>query len=113
MYPMTIVLLQAGEQQPNSLLTFLPFLLMIVVLYFFLIRPQSKRQKKHQEMLKQIQSGDEVVTIGGIHGKVAGVRDQDNTIILKAGDIKLTIDRAAVSRVESKADGSDVGDKKK
>jgi preprotein translocase subunit YajC len=54
-----------------------------------------------------------VVTIGGLHGKVAGIRDQDNTVILKTGEIKLTIDRAAISRVVSKADGSDVSDKKK
>ncbi len=100
-----------AEQAPGGaamIMQFLPFILIIAVFYFLLIRPQSKRQKEQRNMLSSLAQGDEVVTIGGLHGKIAGIRDQDNTLIVKLNDqMKITIDRAAVSRVVKKGDGSD------
>lgn len=92
-----------AEGGAGGLLSFLPFILIFVIMYFLLIRPQAKKQKEQQKMIQELKQGDEVVTIGGIHGSVAGLRDQDNTVILKIGENhKITIDRAAVSRkVES------------
>lgn len=87
----------------GGFLGFLPFILIFLVFYFLMIRPQAKRQKKHQQLLQELKQGDEVVTIGGIHGKIAGVREQDNTIIVKVSDdLKLTMDRSAIARVPSK-----------
>jgi preprotein translocase subunit YajC len=76
-----------GEgSQPNPLLTFLPFLLMILVVWFLLIRPQRKRQKEHQTMLTQLNKGDRVVTNSGMLGTIVGFNDKDNTVTLRVGD---------------------------
>ena len=63
---------------------FLPFILIIAVMYFLMIRPQKKKEKLKQEMLSQLIVGDKILTIGGIHGKIVSVKD-DN-IILETGD---------------------------
>ncbi len=75
---------QQQGQQGNPILGLLPFILLILVFYFFLILPQSKRQKKHLEMLKSLKKGDRVVTAGGIIGTVVGVDDEK--VVLKVGD---------------------------
>ncbi len=116
MHTILTILLQAGDAVPAQpeatpyagVMQFLPIILMVVVFYFLLIRPQAKRQKAQQNMLSDLKQGDDIVTIGGIHAKIAGVRDQDKTLIVKTGDNnKITIDRAAVARVVGKSDGSD------
>lgn len=107
MVPMSVVFMMAapsGQQAPQGgaaggILGFLPFLLIFAVLYFLMIRPQAKRQKEQQKMLQELKQGDEIVTIGGIHGTIAGIREQDNSLIVKIGDSqKITIDRSAVGR---------------
>lgn len=78
-----------------------PFLLIIVVIYFFMIRPQTKKAKEQKEFRENIKRGDFVVTIGGVHGKIADIRE--NTFIIDAGqNVRLTIDKAAVSMESSK-----------
>ncbi|MFD2446190.1 preprotein translocase subunit YajC [Bacillus sp. CGMCC 1.16607] len=75
-----------------------PLLLMFVLFYFLLIRPQQKRQKNVQQMQSSLQKGDRVVTIGGLHGFVDGI-DED-TVIIKCGDgSRLTYDRSAIREV--------------
>jgi preprotein translocase subunit YajC len=95
-----IMLIQdAAAPQGGGLLGFLPFVLIFLVLYFLMIRPQAKRQKEQQKMISELKQGDEVVTIGGIHGTIAGVREQDNTLIVKIADnTKVIIDRSSVGR---------------
>ena len=66
---------QAGGQ-PDPLLSFLPLILIFVVFYFLLIRPQNKRQKEHREMVANLGVGDEVVTAGGVLGKVTEISEQ-------------------------------------
>ena len=77
---------------------FIPLILLFGIFYFLLIRPQQKQQKKRQEMLKSLQKGDRVVTIGGIHGVI---KEIDETIIsLRVADnLNLKFARAAVDRV--------------
>ena len=58
----------------------MPIVLLIVMMYFFIIRPQKKREKEMQEMLSSITNGDNITTIGGICGKVVGIRDDILTI---------------------------------
>lgn len=85
---------QAGGEQ-NPLMTFLPMILVIVVFYFFMIRPQIKRQKELKKFRESLQKGDKVVTNGGIYGKVAEIKD--NYILLQVDDnVKLRVDKAAV-----------------
>ena len=78
--------------------TIFPFILMFVLFYFILIRPQNKRQKAVQQMQGDLQKGNKIVTIGGLHGTVHAV--DEGTIIIQCGDgSKLTFDRAAVKEV--------------
>lgn len=79
--------------------TLLPFLLIIVIFYFFLIRPQNKKQKETEKMLNALKKGDKVITIGGIHGVVSSVKDK--TVILKVDeDCKMEFNRTAIASVE-------------
>jgi preprotein translocase subunit YajC len=70
-----------SQQQPNQIVSFLPFILVFVAMYFFMIRPQQKKYKQMQEMISKISIGDKVITTGGIVGTVAEI-NQDNLIIL-------------------------------
>lgn len=82
------------------LVTYGPLVLMFVVLYFLLIRPQQKRQKARNIMLGNLKKGDKVVTIGGLHGTI--VELTDDTVILRVNDVtKLTFERSAVNAVQS------------
>jgi preprotein translocase subunit YajC len=75
-----------------------PILLMFVLFYFLLIRPQQKRQKNVQKMQNELSKGDKVVTIGGLHGIVDAV--DEGKIVIKCGDgSRLTYDRNAVREV--------------
>ena len=77
----------------------LPFLLIIVIFYLFLIRPQNKKQKETQKMLDALKKGDKVITIGAIHGTVSSVKE--NTVTVKVDDdCKLEFNRTAISSVE-------------
>jgi preprotein translocase subunit YajC len=80
----------------NSILGFLPIILIFAVLYFLMILPQQRRQKKHAQMLEQIKRGDRVVLGSGIHGIVSNVREQ--TFLVKvAENTELEVDKSAVS----------------
>ena len=76
----------AGSMSTSGSLvgSLLPFLLIIVIFYLFLIRPQNKKQKETQKMLDALKKGDKVITIGGIHGTVSSVKE--NTVIVKVDD---------------------------
>ncbi len=82
-------------------MTMLPLVLIFVVFYFLLIRPQSKRQKQHREMVQNLGTGDEVVTAGGVLGKVTGVKEQFLTIEVANG-VELTVQRHTISSVMPK-----------
>ncbi|MDF2375760.1 MAG: preprotein translocase subunit YajC [Verrucomicrobiales bacterium] len=80
---------------------FIPMILIMVMFYFILIRPQRKQQKAQEEMRKNVRVGDKVVSIGGIHGMVSGMTDK--TISVKVSDgLSLKFDRSAIASVESK-----------
>jgi len=82
---------------------FLPFVLIIAIMYFLMIRPQKKKEKLKQEMLSQLIVGDKILTIGGIHGKIVSVKD--DILILETGEASaekksyIKISRWAVSEV--------------
>jgi preprotein translocase subunit YajC len=86
----------------NPLLTFLPFIAIIAIFYFLIIRPQNKKQKETQKMLAALKKGDRIVTIGGIHGTIQNVKEQ--SVIVKVDDnVKLEFSRSAISTVEAVA----------
>jgi preprotein translocase subunit YajC len=92
-----------GAEGGSSFLGFLPFILIIVIMYFLMIRPQVKKQKERQKMVDALQKGDKVVTSGGIHGKITGISEDGKTIILQIDDkVKVNVDRSAVNVVLGK-----------
>lgn len=79
-------------------------ILMIALMYFFMIRPQQKQRKEHQEMMNDLHKGDEVVTIGRMHGKIDSINQADRTVTLDCEGIYLTFDMVAIARVVKRAD---------
>ena len=76
-----------------------PMLMMGIIIYFLMIRPQQKRSKEMKAMLDGVKSGDSVVTAGGIHGLVAGIKE--GTVTLKIADnVKIKIDKSSIGRIE-------------
>ena len=86
-------------QQPtsNPLMTFLPLLLMLAVFYFLLIRPQQRRARAQRDLVQSLDVGDEVVTIGGIHGIIAEV-DDETVMIDVGGGTRIRFIKQAVAR---------------
>ena len=81
--------------QSNPLLTFLPLILVFVVFYFFMIRPQMKKQKEMNSYRSSLKRGDKIVTTGGIYGRIYEVKDNYVTIDV-GGDVKLKVDKSAL-----------------
>jgi preprotein translocase subunit YajC len=91
-----------GAAQPNPIMTFLPLVLVIVVFYFFMIRPQMKKQKEVAAFRNSLAKGDKVVTTGGIYGKILEMKD--NTVLLQVDDnVKIRVDKAAIVKDMSDA----------
>ncbi|MGE4586653.1 MAG: preprotein translocase subunit YajC [Mangrovibacterium sp.] len=85
---------QTGAES-NAFSAFLPLILIMVIFYFFMIRPQVKRQKELKKFRESLSKGDKVVTTGGIYGKVAEIKD--NYIIMQVDDnVKLRVDKSAI-----------------
>jgi preprotein translocase subunit YajC len=90
----------------QSIMSFLPFVLIIAIFYFLIIRPQNKKQKDTQRMLESLKKGDKVVTIGGVYGIIQDVKEK--TVIVKVDDnTKLEFLRSAVSGVVDAAKQKD------
>jgi len=87
-----------ASQQSDPMTSLLFFGGMILIFYFILIRPQSKRAKEHRELVSQLSKGDEVVTNGGILGKITDVSEQYITVEI-AENVQMKFQRAAVSTV--------------
>ncbi|MEC3907385.1 preprotein translocase subunit YajC [Tamlana sp. 2201CG12-4] len=83
-----------GEGGIGSLI---PFVLMFVVVYFFMIAPQMKRAKKEKKFAAELKRGDKVITKSGLHGKIAELNDKDNSCIIETMAGKLKFDRSAIS----------------
>lgn len=87
----------------NMLATLLPLVLLLVVMYFLLIRPQKKREKQVNQMRSNVRVGDEIITIGGICGKVVKAKDESLVIQVGADKVKFEIMRWSVSKVVENA----------
>mgnify|MGYP001422661816 FL=1 len=80
-----------------------PFLAIFVVFYFFMIRPQMKRQKSEKNFAEELKRGDKVVTKSGMHGKIADFSEKLNAVILETGAGKITFDKSSISMELSQA----------
>ncbi|MCF8257441.1 MAG: preprotein translocase subunit YajC [Flavobacteriales bacterium] len=100
------IILQATENPLGNYSTLLMFGLMFVVFYFFMIRPQMKKAKDEKKFREELAKGDRVVTIGGIHGKIAEIKE--TTLIIEVGEgQRLKIEKTAVSKDNTVKIGQD------
>jgi preprotein translocase subunit YajC len=92
------ILMGAPPAGGNPMMQFLPLIAIVVVFYFFMIRPQMKKAKEQKKYIEALKKGDKILTIGGIYGKIVEVRD-DATIIMEIEDgSKMKISKNAVSQ---------------
>ncbi len=91
----------AAGSNPNPVMQFLPLILIGIVFYFFMIRPQTKKMKDQKNFIEAIKKGDKVVTIGGIHGKIADINEDTYLLEIENG-VKMKIDKVSVSLEASK-----------
>ena len=83
---------------PNPLASFVPIILIFVIMYFLLFRPQMKRQKEQARLVSALKTGDRVVTASGIHGLISNVKDR--TVIVKIADnVKIEMEKSAITTV--------------
>jgi preprotein translocase subunit YajC len=102
----------AGGQTPNPIVQFVPLVLIFVVFYFFLIRPQQKKQKDREKLLENVKRGDRVVTIGGVHGTVAGIESEKKTVLVQIADnVKVKFERSAIASIEKQETGDTLATK--
>ena len=103
-----VLLAQAAPASPApsgaaGLMQFLPLVLMFAAMYFLLIAPQRKKQKAHEKMLTELQSGDEVVTAGGIYGVITQVKDDRFVIRIGSDNAKVEVGKGFISALVKKA----------
>ncbi|RSK46569.1 preprotein translocase subunit YajC [Hymenobacter perfusus] len=91
------LLLQAAPTTASSLISYLPIVGMVVVMYFFMIRPQQKRSAEAKKFRASLGKGSNVVTIGGLHGKVVDMSEETVTVEVDKG-VRLRFDRSAIAR---------------
>ena len=95
------IFLMAQQGEGGGMGFLVPFILIILVMYFLMIRPQAKKQKQRQKMVDELQKGDNIITTGGIHGKIVSFADDGKTLVIKVDDnVKLNVDRSAIGVVK-------------
>jgi preprotein translocase subunit YajC len=93
-----------GGDMMSTLTSVLPFILIFVIMYFLILRPQQKRAKQHQEMVKNLRRGDNVITSGGLVGKVTKVVDDDQVEIEIADGVRVRQVKSMVADVRVKGE---------
>jgi preprotein translocase subunit YajC len=101
----SLAFLQGGGSATGGLVGLLPFILIFVIFYFLLIRPQQRKQRLAQQerdaMLKALKPGDKVVTTGGIFGTIVAVREKDDTVQLRiAQSVSVEAERSSIARLQ-------------
>ncbi|MEM6414128.1 MAG: preprotein translocase subunit YajC [Pseudomonadota bacterium] len=94
----------AGPEAPSALVQLAPLVFIFVIFYFLLIRPQQQARKKHEDMVNNVRRGDQVVTAGGLYGKVTKVLDSGDVLVEVADGVVLKVVKATLSNVLSKTD---------
>ena len=102
----SLLLLQAATPSSTSMLGMLPIVLMIAIFYFLVFMPMRKQQKNQKEMIKSLESGQTVVTSGGIVGTIVALSDDTLILRIKPDNLKLQIARSAVTSLVSADDSA-------
>ncbi|MGB7785464.1 MAG: preprotein translocase subunit YajC [Salinimicrobium sp.] len=96
----------------DQLTQFAPIILMFVVVYFFMIRPQMNRAKQEKKFASELKRGDRVVTKSGMHGKIMDFSEKQNAVIIETGAGKITFDRSSISMEMSRKLNEPAAEKK-
>ncbi len=83
----------------EALVSFLPLILIFVIFYFLLIRPQQKKMKQHKEMIDKIKRGDDIITAGGVFAKVSRIIDENKIEVQISSNVKIIISRPTITTV--------------
>ena len=105
-----VALLQAEGDAPSPFGMLIPMGAIFLIFYFLMIRPQQKRQREQDEMLKAIEKGDQVVTTGGLHGKVVGATEDTLTLeiaALKGERVRVKVSRAKIDSKQTPKKGEE------
>ena len=106
---MDFIFAQTQTAQGSGLLSFLPFLLIMVILYFFMLRPQAKKQKDKELMIANLSKGDKVITIGGIVGTISGFKEKGKLVTVKVGsNTTLTFNKSSIAGLFGKISEEDL-----
>ena len=91
------ILLQEAQQGTSAFSSIFMIIALIAIFYFFMIRPQTKRQKEIRQFREKLQNGDKVVTAGGIYGKIKDIKPDSNVVILEIADnVRIRIDKSSI-----------------
>jgi preprotein translocase subunit YajC len=86
---------------PSPFFSLMPVILIFLIFYFLLLRPQRKKQEEHKQMVSQLKKNDEVITSGGIHGTIVGVKD--DSLVLRVDDnVKIEVQKSAIAHLKKK-----------
>lgn len=100
---LTLAMAGSGSGQAQGgggIAMLLPFLLVFAVIYFLMLRPQIKRQKEMSKMLGALKKGDRVLTTGGIYGTIVGIKEKEDTLVLKIdSEVKVELQRSAIVKI--------------
>ena len=97
------------EQNSGGFAAFLPFILIMFIIYFLMIRPQTKRQKEKDLMRESLKKGDKIITMGGIHGTVQGFKEKNKIVIVKVdNNTNLSFSKTAITGLAGKISNSDL-----
>ncbi|HEX9972844.1 MAG TPA: preprotein translocase subunit YajC [bacterium] len=92
-----------GQGQANPLALWLPIILIFAIMYFLIFRPQAKKQKQQRMMIEALKKGDKIITSGGIYGTIVGVKEKENSIVVKVDDnTKIELAKGSVAQVIEK-----------
>ena len=106
---MDFIFAQSQSVQGGGILSFLPFLLIMVILYFFMLRPQAKKQKEKDLMITNLGKGDKIITIGGIVGTISGFKEKGKLVIVKVdSNTSLTFNKSSIAGLFGKTNEEDL-----
>lgn len=99
----TQALPEAPQKQESTWTSFVPMILIFVVFYFLLIRPQEKKRKEQEQLINSVKKGEDVITNSGIHGRVTKINESDSTVMLEiASGIEVKLSKAAIFEITSR-----------